>query len=134
MHADVCAVTRVRATVSAYSPCMDESAAFTPFCPRYHHAIEVIGRRWTGAILRALLAGHTRFTDIAQTVPGLSDRLLSERLKELEAEEIVVRTVHPETPVRVEYRLTARGEALTPVVQALAEWSERWLPAPASRR
>ncbi len=82
--------------------------------------------------MRALLAGHTRFTDIAQTVPGLSDRLLSERLKELEAEEIVVRTVHPDTPVRVEYRLTARGEALTPVVSALAEWSERWLPLPAT--
>lgn len=80
--------------------------------------------------MRALLAGHTRFTDIAQTVPGLSDRLLSERLKELEVEEIVVRTVHPETPVRIEYRLTARGEALTPVVYALAEWSERWLPVP----
>lgn len=111
---------------------MGDYEAFTPFCPRYHHAVEVIGRRWTGAILRALLAGHTRFTDIAQTVPGLSDRLLSERLKELEAEEIVVRTVHPETPVRVEYRLTTRGEALAPVIQALADWSERWLPLPAA--
>ncbi|MBM4411174.1 MAG: winged helix-turn-helix transcriptional regulator, partial [Chloroflexi bacterium] len=57
---------------------------------------------------------------------------LSERLKELAAEEIVVRTVHHDTPVRVEYRLTPRGEALTPVIQALAEWSERWLPAPAA--
>ncbi|TAJ21584.1 MAG: transcriptional regulator [Dehalococcoidia bacterium] len=113
---------------------MADPEPLAPFCPRYHHAIEVIGRRWTGAILRALLAGHTRFTDIAQTIPGLSDRLLSERLKELEAEEIVVRTVHPETPVRVEYRLTARGEALAPVIQALANWSEHWLPAPGSTR
>lgn len=109
---------------------MDDSDGFSPFCPRYHHAVEVIGRRWTGAILRALLTGHTRFTDIAQTIPGLSDRLLSERLKELESELIVVRTVHPETPVRVEYRLTDRGEALAPVIQALADWSERWIPAP----
>ncbi|MSQ29232.1 MAG: transcriptional regulator [Dehalococcoidia bacterium] len=113
---------------------MYESAAFTPFCPRYHHAIEVVGRRWSGAILRAMLAGHTRFTDIAQTVPGLSDRLLSERLKEFRAEELVVRTVHPETPVRFEYWLTERGEALAPVIHALAEWSERWLPLPASTK
>jgi len=113
---------------------MGDPRPISAFCPRYHHAVEVIGRRWTGAILRALLAGHTRFTDIAQTVPGLSDRLLSERLKELEAEEIVVRTVHAETPVRVEYRLTSRGEALAPVIQAIAAWSEQWLPAPAGGR
>ncbi len=113
---------------------MGDPDVLAPFCPRYHHAVEVIGRRWTGAILRALLSGPSRFTDIAQTIPGLSDRLLSERLKELEVEEIVVRTVHPETPVRVEYRLTARGEDLAPVIQALASWSEQWLPAPVATR
>src|SRR5215204_3446621 len=69
-----------RMKTSAYHP---EPAAF---CPRYHHAIELIGRRWSGAILRVLLDGPTRFSDITGAVPGLSDRLLSERLKELEAE------------------------------------------------
>lgn len=98
----------------------------------YSRAIEILGRRWTGAIVRALLAGRTRFNDIAHTVPGLSDRLLSERLKELETEGIVVRTVTPSTPVRVEYSLTEAGVALVPVVKAVAEWAGTWMPeAPA---
>ncbi len=101
--------------------------AMSGFCPLYHRAIEIIGRRWTGAIIRALLSGDTRFTQIRSTIPGLSDRLLSERLKELEAEEIVERRVHPDTPVRVEYWLTPKGEALASVVEAASEWAEQWL-------
>ncbi len=101
-----------------------------PFCPRYTHAVEIIGRRWSGAILRALLAGRCRFNEIARTVPGLSDRLLSERLKELESEGIVVRTVTPSIPVCVEYQLTEMGRALAPVVRSLATWAETWLPVP----
>ena len=107
-----------------------QAAALAPFCPRYHYAIELIGRRWSGAMLRAMLSGTTRFTEIGATVPGLSDRLLSERLKEFEAEGIVERVVFPETPVRIEYHLTAKGRALSPVVEALAVWAERWLPVP----
>ena len=104
---------------------------FTGFCPRYHKAIEIIGRRWTGAIVRALLAGDFRFCQIRSTIPGLSDRLLSERLKELEAEGIVERRVHADTPVRIEYRLTAKGEALATVVQTASAWAEEWLDAEA---
>ena len=103
--------------------------ALTGFCPRYHQAIEIIGRRWTGAIIRALLAGDTRFSQIRSTIPGLSDRLLSERLKELEAEGIVERRVLADTPVRIEYHLTAKGEDLADVVQAASAWAEQWLPA-----
>ena len=99
----------------------------SPFCPRFHHAIELVGRRWTGAILRAMFAGSVRFSDIAETVPGLSDRLLSERLKELEAEGLVTRSCL-QSPMRVEYRLTEQGRALAPAIQALAEWAEAWLP------
>ena len=99
----------------------------TAFCPVYHRAIELIGRRWTGAILRALMSGATRFTDITAAVPGLSDRLLSERLKELEAEGIVSRTVVPSTPVRIEYGLTEKGHALNDVMAAVSEWAETWL-------
>jgi DNA-binding HxlR family transcriptional regulator len=99
-----------------------------PFCPRFHHAVELIGRRWSGAILRALFSGATRFTDIHAAVPGLSDRLLSERLKELDAEGVVERLVIPETPVRIEYRLTEKGRSLFPVIEALSEWAEEWLP------
>ncbi len=97
-------------------------------CPRYHHAIELIGRRWTGAILVVLLQGSSRFTDIVTCVPGLSDRLLSERLKELEAEGIVERTVHPETPVRIVYELTVKGRDLSDAVEAIGRWASRWLP------
>jgi DNA-binding HxlR family transcriptional regulator len=102
------------------------------FCPRYHHAVELIGRRWTGAIIRALLGGVFRFSDLTQTVPGLSDRMLSERLKELEAEGIVERTVYPDTPVRIEYHVTEKGRALAGVVDSIATWAEAWLPLDAN--
>ncbi|HEY0780294.1 MAG TPA: helix-turn-helix domain-containing protein [Gemmatirosa sp.] len=96
------------------------------FCPNFHGAVELIGRRWTGVILRALLQGATRFSDVAATVPALSDRMLAERLKELEAEGIVTRTVVPETPVRVEYGLTSKGRALEAVVEAVSHWADAW--------
>lgn len=99
----------------------------TAFCPYYHQAVAVIERRWAGLILRALLAGKTRFNDIASVWPGMSNRLLSQRLKEFERDGIVRRIVHDETPVRVEYRLTDKGEALSGVVIALTEWADHWL-------
>lgn len=101
------------------------------FCPAYHRAVELIGRRWTGAIMRALLTDVKRFNDLAAAVPGLSDRMLAERLKELEVEGVVVRSVIPETPVRVEYCLTEKGRALESVVRAVAEWAEVWTTADA---
>ena len=108
---------------------IDEAAAF---CPYYHHAVELIGRRWTGAILRAMLVGLSRFSDLTGAIPGLSDRMLSERLKELEAEGLVVRSVIPETPVRIEYHLTEKGRSLFSVVEAVADWAEEWLAHPGS--
>ena len=109
------------------------SAHVSAFCPSFHHAIELIGRRWTGVILRAMLSGEARFSDIASVVPGLSDRLLSERLKELEAEGIVKRTVVASTPVRVDYALTEKGQALNNVIVAISSWAEQWLePQPES--
>jgi DNA-binding HxlR family transcriptional regulator len=98
-----------------------------PYCPRFHKTMEIVGRRWTGAIIRAMVSGHHRFNDISSAVPGLSDRLLSERLKELEAEGIVERTVIPDTPVKVEYRLTVKGHALEPVLLSVAQWAAKWL-------
>ena len=78
-----------------------------------------------------MLTGLTRFSEIGAAIPGLSDRMLSERLKELEAEGIVAREVTPSTPVRVEYMLTAKGRALAGVVSAVAEWAGEWVEAPA---
>jgi len=98
----------------------------TSFCPQYHAAVELVGRRWTGAILRAMMSGVNRFSDISATVPGLSDKMLSERLKELESQSIVVRRVIPTTPVRIEYELTEKGRDLEQVVRALADWTGRW--------
>jgi DNA-binding HxlR family transcriptional regulator len=103
-----------------------QSHELTRFCPAYHRAVELIGRRWTGAILRALLTDVRRFNDLASAVPGLSDRMLAERLRELEAEAVVVRTVIPESPVRVEYSLTKKGRDLEVVVRAVAGWAESW--------
>ena len=97
-----------------------------PFCPYYHHAVELIGRRWTGAILRAMLVGVSRFGELAETIPGLSSRMLSERLKELEAEGVVVRSVIPTVPVRVEYQLTEKGRSLGSVIEAVSGWAEQW--------
>ena len=98
-----------------------------PFCPYFHRAVELIGARWTGAIIRALLSGIVHFSELAAIVPGLSDRMLSERLKELEAEGIVERQVTPSTPVRVEYHLTAKGRALGEAVNAISAWADDWL-------
>jgi DNA-binding HxlR family transcriptional regulator len=97
------------------------------FCPRYQRAVEIVGRRWSGAILRAMLAGASRFGEIQEAIPDLSNRMLSERLRELEAEGIVERIVVPERPVRVEYRLTEKGRSLNEVVEALSRWSQDWV-------
>ena len=97
------------------------------FCPVYHRAVELIGRRWTGAILRALLSGVTHFSELTAVIPELSDRMLSVRLHELEAEGLVARTVIPATPVRVEYRLTEKGRALSTVMDAIGQWAHDWL-------
>src|ERR1700709_2837976 len=97
-------------------------------CPYYHRAIQLIGRRWTGAIVSVLIHRQAlRFGEIAEAVPELSDRLLSERMKELEARRLVIRTVRQGRPVRVEYELTERGRALAPAVHELECWARRWL-------
>ena len=100
----------------------------TGLCPLYHRAVELIGRRWTGAIVFVLLKGRCRYSDLRAAIPDITDRMLSERLKELEQEGLVGRHVVPETPVRVEYALTARGEALARPVEALVAWAHEWLP------
>jgi DNA-binding HxlR family transcriptional regulator len=96
-------------------------------CSLYHHAVELIGKRWTGAILLVLMDGPLRFSEVKQLVPDLSDRLLSERMKELEAEGMVERRVIDDSPPRVEYALTEKGRALQPVVHGLKRWAKLWL-------
>ena len=104
-------------------------------CARFHRGIELIGRRWTGAIVYLLLKSRCRYATLRAAIPDITDRMLSERLSELEEEGIVERTVIPETPVRVEYALTRKGRALASAIGAVAAWSERWVEAePAPRK
>lgn len=114
--------------IGEYAPGVTPSTAHGPFTPAFHRATEIVGKRWTGAILYSLYFGRSRFSELTAAVPGLSGRLLSERLKELEAEGIVRRTVFPETPVRIEYQLTEKGRALGGVLRALDLWSQTWMP------
>ncbi|RAY11177.1 transcriptional regulator [Actinomadura craniellae] len=89
----------------------------------------MIGRRWSGVILRELLRGATRFRQISNAIPDITDKLLSERLKGFEREGVVERVVLPTTPVTIEYRLTDKGRALEAVVREISSWAEAWLPA-----
>lgn len=98
-------------------------------CPHFHAAIELIGKRWTGAIVWALTERPMRFGELGKAVPGLSDRLLSQRLRELEDEGLVRRVVEPDTPVRVTYSLTAVGAELGPAIGELKTWAKRWKSA-----
>ena len=99
-------------------------------CPRYHQAVELLGRRWAGAIIRLLLNGPARYNELRTGIPDISDRMLAERLRELESEGVVVRTVLPEAPIGVEYGLTEKGRALEAPVTAIGKWAEKWSPGP----
>jgi DNA-binding HxlR family transcriptional regulator len=96
-------------------------------CARFHQAVELIGRRWSGAVIQILMRGPARYAELRAAVPDISDRMLSERLQELEEEGLLVRRVIPETPVRVEYELTAKGRALEPALAAIGKWAEQWV-------
>ena len=106
---------------------MKDAAEHPPaLCAKFHRSIELIGRRWTGAIIYLLLKSRCRFATLRDAIPDITDRMLSERLQELEQEGIIDRTVIPDTPVRVEYALTRKGRALTEAMDAIAQWSEKW--------
>ncbi len=96
-------------------------------CPRYEHAVQLLGKRWTGLLLYTLMEGPQRFCELTSAVEGLSDRVLSDRLRELELQGVVKRIVYPQIPVRVEYQLTQKGRDLKPVVDAIHQWAEKWV-------
>src|SRR5947208_6562643 len=111
---------------------MKEGEKTLALCATFHHAIELIGRRWTGAIISLLLQSRCRFATLRAAIPEITDRMLSERLQELESEGILERTVIPETPVRVEYSLTKKGRALATAVEAIGDWAHKWGTKPAT--
>ncbi len=96
-------------------------------CPRYEKLAEFMGKRWTGLILRVLIEGKCRFSEILETVDGLSSRLLTERLKEMEELGMVERTVKNEYPIKVEYKLTDKGLELAPIIDDMQKFAEKWL-------
>jgi DNA-binding HxlR family transcriptional regulator len=102
--------------------------ALSSFCAKYQEAVELIGRRWNGAIVRMLVVRPHRFAELAAGIPDISDRMLAERLRELEGAQVVVRNVIPESPVRVEYALTSKGRDLEGAIRALATWADKWMP------
>ena len=97
-------------------------------CSQFQPAIEFIGRRWVGAIVFVLLDGPCRFNELLAKVPNISDRLLAERLRELESAGMVTREVQPGPPVRVVYELTDAGHGLSDVITSIAQWAEKWMP------
>ncbi len=106
----------------------------TQLCPKFEEAMSMLSKRWTGLIIYQLLSGQQRFCNIESAI-GISGRLLSERLKELEKLGIVKREIYPETPVRIEYSLTEKGRALEPLMREIEKWSETWLEAqPAAKQ
>jgi DNA-binding HxlR family transcriptional regulator len=108
---------------------LEEAGEAGAVCPHFHAAIELIGKRWTGAIVCALTDRPMRFGELGKAVPGLSDRLLSQRLRELEEEGLVEREVEAGTPVRVTYSLTEVGRALGPAIDELKSWALTWKSA-----
>ena len=104
-------------------------APIPELCGRFHKASELIGRRWTGAIIFVMLRTRCRFATLREAIPDITDRMLSERLQELEQEGIVARVVVPDTPVRVEYTLTKKGRALGKAIGAITDWAQTWIDA-----
>src|SRR6201987_1834596 len=102
------------------------------YSAQFQRAIELIGKRWTGAVVKALVPAPARFNQLLAGIPGISDRVLTERLRELETEGIVERLVDPGSPVGVSYRPPARGRALEPFLTAVSQWAESWLSTPAA--
>ena len=96
-------------------------------CPKFEKTFKMLGKKWNGLIIRVLLEGPKRFSEIKVLIPELSDRMLAERFKELESIDIIQREVYPETPVRIEYSLTHQGSDLKISMDEIQKWAEKWV-------
>jgi len=100
---------------------------FSRMCPKYESAVDILGKKWTGLIIRVLLDGPKRFKDIKEQIPDMSDKMLTDRIKELEGNGVLKRNVYPETPVRIEYELSDKGKDLESVIEKIQVWGEKWM-------
>lgn len=107
-------------------PSVVDAQRMADFCPTYAQLMDLLSRRWMGLILRVLMSGPHRFNQIMAAIPGLSDPLLTQRLRELQAKDLVKRSVVPASPIRVEYELTEAGQDLERAVRALSDWAAKW--------
>lgn len=96
-------------------------------CPKIEYTLTLLGKKWTGLIIYTLQKGAIKFSEIEKFIPGLSARLLQERLKELEKERIITKTVYSNERVVITYGLTKKGEELAKTFHPLFEWSEKWI-------
>ena len=94
-------------------------------CQKFEQASSLIGKRWVNMIVYELLSGPKRFNQLQDQLE-ISAKMLSERLSLLEEEGVLIRRVYPETPIRIEYELTEKGQSLKPIVEALTMWSQAW--------
>lgn len=97
----------------------------SPGCP-IERSVRVLEGKWTLLVLRELLTDTRRFGELLSALPGASPKTLTERLRTLERQGIVLRVIYPEIPPRVEYSLTPLGRTLEPVIESLRDWGERW--------
>lgn len=96
-------------------------------CPKFEQTFAILGKKWTGLIIDVLLDGPRRFKDLSQSIPGVSDRVLVERLKELENECIVTRDLDETCDLRTGYSLTEKGKALNSVMSEVQVWADQWV-------
>lgn len=94
-------------------------------CPKFEKAISLLSQRWTALVVYQLLLGTQRFSEI-QSAIGISGKVLSDRLKDLEKQDIVKREVIPDTPVIIEYSLTEKGRSMEPILRTIESWSQDW--------
>jgi DNA-binding HxlR family transcriptional regulator len=98
-------------------------------CRKFHAAADLLGKRWTALILQQLVNGPRRYCQLVEALADVSERMLIQRLKELEGAGVVERMVRNEQPVRVEYALTKKGRGLKKVIDELEHWATEWIPA-----
>ncbi|MFT8317659.1 MAG: helix-turn-helix domain-containing protein [Sporolactobacillus sp.] len=101
-------------------------------CPKFEKAFQVIGKKWNGLIIDVLIGGETHFSHISAAIPEMSDRMLAARLRELEKLKIVERRVDTGYPVRVNYKLTEKGKEISPILDEVHRWADKWYEASAT--
>lgn len=104
-----------------------EDVTLNDYCPYFDAATEVLGRRWAALVLRALVVGPARFGEISQRVPGVTDRMLARRLRELADSGFLEQVTESDGSARTSYRLTAKGASLAPLIVELNRWALEWV-------